>query len=252
MFYLRILLGVLAFLATAVYGVAIAVVRRDKSRVAHDYARALARWMRPALGVRVVVHHEERMYAARPCIYISNHQTVFDVPVLAGLYPADTVVIAKREIRKIPFFGWLYEVTGNVLIDRSDRSQAVGRLKEAEAAILERGASVWIFPEGTRGKVPGRMLPFKKGAFHMAVATGAPLVPVVVSPLRPIFDVPRRRIHPGTAEVVVLEPIPTAGLGEADIPALIDEAQERMQAALDALSARRLAAGAAPAELPGG
>lgn len=245
MFYLRILLGVLAFVATAFYGVAIAVVRRDKSCVARDYAHALARWMRPALGVRVLVHHEERLYAARPCIYISNHQTVFDVPVLAGLYPAGTVVIAKREIRKIPFFGWLYEVTGNVLIDRSDRTQAVGRLKEAEAAILERGASVWIFPEGTRGKVPGEMLPFKKGAFHMAVATGVPLVPVVVSPLRPIFDMQRRRIRPGTAEVEVLEPIPTAGLTEDDIPALIEVTHDRMQAAQDELSARHLGAGAA-------
>lgn len=239
MFYLRLALGVLAFIAASAYGIGIAVLRRDRSLVAHDYARLLARLMRSALGLRVVVHGEENLYAQRPCIYISNHQSVFDVPILAGIYPPATVVIAKREIRKIPLFGWLYEVTGNVLIDRADRQQSVGRMKEAEEAIMERGASVWIFPEGTRGKIPGELLPFKKGAFYMAIASGAPLVPIVVSPLRELLDMKNRRIRSGTAEIRVLAPISAAGLTEADISSLMDTAQGRMQTALTEMARSR-------------
>jgi 1-acyl-sn-glycerol-3-phosphate acyltransferase len=232
MFYLRLTLGVLAFIAASAYGIGIAVLRRDRSRVAHDFARVLSRLMRRALALRVVVRGEENLYAQRPCIYISNHQSVFDVPILAGIYPPETVVIAKREIRKIPLFGWLYEVTGNVLIDRADRQQSVGRMKEAEEAIMERGASVWIFPEGTRGKNPGELLPFKKGAFYMAIASGAPLVPIVVSPLRELFDMKNRRIRSGTAEIRVLDPAPAKGLTEADVLPLMEIVHGRMQTAL--------------------
>lgn len=237
MFYLRMALGLAGFLVSAVYGVAIAVLRRDRAKVAHDYAQMLARVMQPLLGLRVEVEGREHLLAHRPCIYIANHQSVYDVPILAGLYPPDTVVIAKKEIRSIPFFGWLYAITGNILIDRAHNQSAVGRLREAEEAILSRRVSVWIFPEGTRATVPGELLPFKKGAFYMAVATGAPLVPVVVSPIRPLFDPKRRIARAGRVRVRVLEPIPTRGLSEADIPALISNARARMQASLNELAA---------------
>lgn len=252
MFYLRIALGLLAFVAASVYGIGIAVLRRDRSRVAHDYARMMARLMRPPLGIRTRVIGREHLLQQRPCIYVANHQSAFDVPVLADLYPPDTVVIGKKELRQIPFFGWLYAVTGNILIDRSNNAGAVGRLREAEEAIRQRGVSVWIFPEGTRGKEPGRLLPFKKGAFYMAVATGAPLVPVVAEPLRPFFDVTRRRIRTGTVEVRVLEPIPTTGLTEADVVPLLNETWARMQQALDQMAGGpRLHAGA-ERDAPGG
>jgi 1-acyl-sn-glycerol-3-phosphate acyltransferase len=232
MFYLRVALTILAFLAAAAYGIGIALVRRDRSRVAHDYARLLARLVRPALGLRVRIRGRENLLAQRPCIYIVNHQSIVDVPVLAEIFPPDTVVIGKKELRRIPLFGWLYERTGNILIDRADSHRAVGRMREAEQAILERGVSVWVFPEGTRGRVPGELLPFKKGAFHMAIATGAPLVPVVVSPLAERVDLERRRIRPGPVEVRVLEPIPARGLRDSDLGALLALAHARMQAAL--------------------
>lgn len=239
MFSLRVLGGVLGFLAASVYGVAIAALRRDRSLVARDYARMLVRLMRPPLGIRVEVEGRGNLLAETPCIYVANHQSVYDVPILAELYPPGTVVIGKKEIRHIPLFGWLYRVTGNVLIDRAHNPSAVGRLREAEEAILSRRVSVWIFPEGTRGDTPGELLPFKKGAFHMGAATGAPLVPVVVSPVRPLFDPARRRARAGTVRVRVLEPIPTRGLAEADVPALMALTHARMQAALDDLSGTR-------------
>lgn len=239
MFYVRVALALLAFLAASVYGVAIALLRRDRSRVAYDYATLLYRLQQPALGMRVRITGEERLRAYRPCIFIANHQSVLDVPVLAQAFAPGSVVIAKKQLRYIPFFGWIYTATGNILIDRKDNRSAVGRLKEVEEAIRERGAAVWIFPEGTRGREPGRLLPFKKGAFYMAVATGAPLVPVVVSPLAPRMSVPGRRMEPGDVEIRVLEPIPTAGLTEDDVLPLLHEARRRMAAALSDMAVER-------------
>lgn len=236
MFYLRTGLALLGFIVASTYAIGIALVRRDRSRVAYDYAQAMVRLMRPPLGLKVNVEGQEHMTAQRPCIYIVNHQSAFDVPVLAELHLPDTVIIGKKELRNIPFFGWLYEATGNILIDRSNTSRAVGRMREAEVAIRERGVSVWIFPEGTRGKVPGQLLPFKKGAFYMAVAAGVPIVPVVVGPVAEIFDVGRRKIRPGTVQVRVLEPISTEEYDEQKIDRLINTARDRMAATLAELS----------------
>jgi 1-acyl-sn-glycerol-3-phosphate acyltransferase len=239
MFYLRMLAAALAFVAASTYGVAIALARRDRSRVAHDYAQLLARWIPPIFRQKVTVHGAEHLTAHRPCIFIANHQSLLDVPVLGGCFKPGSVVIAKKEVRSVPFFGWLYAVTGNLLIDRGNTAQSVGMLRAAEDAIRERRVAVWIFPEGTRSKVPGELLPFKKGSFRMAVATGAPLVPVVASPLKPHSDLVRRRLDPNHIDIRVLEPIPTAGLGEADVMALMEEAQRRMGAVLAEMAAER-------------
>lgn len=240
MFYLRVLLAALGFAAASAYAIAITLVRRDRSLVARDYGRTLARLVQPVIGMRVAVRGEENLYRDRPCVYICNHQSAFDVPLLGSVFPSETVIVAKKEIRDIPLFGWIFEATGNIRIDRSDRGQSVGRLREAEEAIRTRRASVWIFPEGTRGREPGKLLPFKRGAFHMAAATGVPLVPVVVAPLQERCDVKRRLIRPGTVELEVLEPIPTAGGREEDVTALLREAELRMGAALARLHEGRL------------
>ena len=236
MFYLRVGLSLLGFVIASLYAIALALARRDRSRVAYDYAMAMARLMRPPLGLDVEVEGRNNILAQRPCIYIANHQSAYDVPVLAELHTPHTVIIGKKELARIPLFGWLYRVTGNVLIDRANRANAVGRLREAEAAIRERGVSVWIFPEGTRGNTPGKLLPFKKGAFYMAIATGAPLVPVVVGPVTEVFDLERRLARPGTVRVRVLEPIQTAGLKDDDVETLIATARGRMTDALTELA----------------
>jgi 1-acyl-sn-glycerol-3-phosphate acyltransferase len=239
MFYLRVGLSLLGFVGASIYAIVLAAVRRDRSRVAYDYAMAMVRLMRPPLGLRVRVSGREHLDAQRPCIYIANHQSAYDVPVLAELHTPDTVIIGKKELSHIPLFGWLYRVTGNILIDRANRANAVGRLREAELAIRERQVSVWIFPEGTRGNTPGVLLPFKKGAFYMAIATGAPLVPVVVGPVSDVFDLSQRLARPGTVSVRVLEPIPTAGLRESDLGELMALARLRMSAALAELAAEQ-------------
>jgi 1-acyl-sn-glycerol-3-phosphate acyltransferase len=234
MFYLRVLAAFLAFVAASLYGALLALVRRDRRDVAADYARVLARLMLPPLGMRVVIRNEAGLYAARPCVFICNHQSALDVPILAACFRTGSVIIAKREVGGIPFFGWIYRATGNLLIDRSDTEQAVGRLKVAEEAVRGRKAAVWIFPEGTRGPGNGLLLPFKKGGFRIAVHTGAPLVPVVVAPLKPSFDIGTRTLRRGRVVVTILDPIATGGVGEDGIVPLMEAAHERMEAVLHA------------------
>jgi 1-acyl-sn-glycerol-3-phosphate acyltransferase len=232
MFYLRLAAALLAFVAASLWGIALALVRRDRRDVAADYARVLARLMLPPLGMRVVIRNEAGLYASRPCVFICNHQSSLDVPILAACFRTGSVIIAKREVGRIPFFGWIYRVTGNLLIDRSDTEQAVARLKVAEEAVRARKAAVWIFPEGTRGPGDGRLLPFKKGGFRIAVGTGAPLVPVVVAPLRPNFSIGMRTLRPGGVIVTLLDPIPTDGVDEDGLVPLMEAAHERMEAVL--------------------
>jgi 1-acyl-sn-glycerol-3-phosphate acyltransferase len=232
MFWIRFLGAIGGFVAASLYGIFSAVVRRDRSLVARDYARALARTMHPPLGLNVQVEGQANLLASRPCVYVVNHQSAFDVPILAPLYPADTVLIAKKELRSIPLFGWLYAATGNILIDRGNNPRAVQRLKEAEEAIRERGVSVWVFPEGTRGKTRGELLPFKKGAFYLAIATQVPIVPIVVSPVLDLFDVRGRSLRRGTIQIRVLDPLPTEGTTEKDVLEVIEAVHSRMSAAL--------------------
>jgi 1-acyl-sn-glycerol-3-phosphate acyltransferase len=234
MFYPRVLAALLGFVAASLWGLALALVRRDRRDVAADYARVLARLMLRPLGMRLVIRNEAGLYAARPCVFICNHQSALDVPILAACFRTGSVIIAKREVGSIPFFGWIYRATGNLLIDRSDTEQAVGRLKVAEEAVRARKAAVWIFPEGTRGPGNGLLLPFKKGGFRTAVHTGAPLVPVVISPLKPSFDLGARRLERAGVIVTILDSIPTEGTGEDGIIPLMERAHERMEAVLHA------------------
>jgi 1-acyl-sn-glycerol-3-phosphate acyltransferase len=234
----RLAAGVAGFVIASLYAIGLTLVKRDRSHVPVDYARALQRLVQPPLGMRVEILGGENLRRALPCVYVVNHQSAFDVPVLSGLYPERTVLIAKKELRKLPLFGWLYEATGNILIDRAHNPSAVQRLREAEEAIRERGVSVWMFPEGTRGRVPGEILPFKKGAFHLAIAAGVPIVPIVVSPVLRLYDVKRWAIRPGTIQVRVLEPISTAGRTEADVPEILELTRSRMAEALRELETR--------------
>lgn len=228
MFYLRLFLAVSGVGLASIYGIVLSLLRRDRTAVPRDYARAMRRIVHPILGLDVRVEGKEHLTSRQPCVYVVNHQSTFDVPVLSGIYPAGTVLVAKKELRNIPLFGWLYEATGNILIDRGHNTSAVQRLREAEEAIRDRGVSVWMFPEGTRGRTSGKILPFKKGAFYLAIAAQVPIVPIVVSPVLELFNVSKRYLRGGSIQVRVLPPTPTEGLTDKDVSELMDRVHRRM------------------------
>ncbi len=115
-----------------------------------------------------------------PAVIISNHQDNFDLFIIGGIVPHNTVSMGKKIIRLFPFFGQAYWLSGQILIDRKRKKKAMGTMNQAAKQMKNKGMKVWIMPEGTRSRGKG-LLPFKKGAFHLAVQTGFPIIPVVIS-----------------------------------------------------------------------
>lgn len=205
-FYARIGLAAFAFLPVTVFFCLMAVLFWGHRRIACWYGRVLGHVVAFLLGVRVVVGHHERM-PKDPCIYVGNHQSNLDAVFAGVVFPPHTVVIAKREILFFPLFGLFFLATRNILIDRADRAKAIAGLDKAVAALRREGRSVWIYPEGTRNRGDEPLGPFKKGAFHMAIAAGVPIVPIVMAPIRERVDLAARRLYGGSLLIDVLEPI---------------------------------------------
>lgn len=160
-------------------------------------------------GIRLDVHGEENLWARRPAVFIFNHQSAVDVLLLCKLLRRDFVGVAKQEARANPLFGPAFAAAGTVFIDRSNHSKALEALRPAIAA-LRRGTSLVIAPEGTRSSTP-RIGPFKKGAFHMAMGAGVPIVPIVFRNALDALPKHGLIIRPATVEVVVQRPIATEG-----------------------------------------
>lgn len=162
----------------------------NSSSLDFDYASALSRGFTRALNLEYEIRNEERLTASQPCVYAANHRSNLDLITLARIFPPDTIVIGKREVLKVPLFGTIFEQGGNIAIDRSNQEDARAGFAEAERALVEGKRSIWVFPEGTRNHGRG-LLPFKKGAFHLARNANVPVVPIVCA-------VPDRWIDPRT------------------------------------------------------
>ncbi|UTL82504.1 lysophospholipid acyltransferase family protein [Pseudomonas putida] len=229
LYCLRMLLLALHFLLVGAIGLLIGLLRpfnRDNSRIfARLYSRP-ATWL-----LRIKVEAEVGPLWDQPpgCVIIANHQSNFDLFILGHVVPRRTVAIGKKSLGWIPLFGQLFWLGGNVLVDRKNAYQARKAL-QVTTRILRDDTSIWIFPEGTRNP-EDQLLAFKKGAFHMALEAGVPIVPVCVSRYarRLGLNSWRRR----TVIVRSLPPINTEGLTQQDIPTLIEQCRGQMQQCID-------------------
>lgn len=197
-----------AGLATGVAaGLGMGLLNRDR-RTALTVAAAISSELALAgAGVSLEVEGQEHLWTSRPAVFVFNHQSQLDVIVLMALLRRDFTGVAKKELSKDPTFaamGWLADVA---YVDRTDGVAA----REALAPALESlssGTSLVIAPEGTRSPTP-RLLPFKKGAFHLAMQAGVPMVPVVIRNAGEIMPAHSVILSPGTVQVRILPPIPT-------------------------------------------
>ncbi len=217
-------IGILAIVA-GLFGV------KDRPNGIYDFVpRKWSRIMLMAAGVKVTVHGEEKLVAGEPHIFVSNHLSWFDIPSLAGYLPRYKFV-AKASLFKIPVFGPAIRAVGMIPIERENRKAAFESLQVAADKIKE-GNSVVIYPEGTRGTgYPLR--PFKKGPFVLAIASGVPVVPVLLHGTLEVFGKTSRSVRPGPVDIHLLEPIPTAGLSYGDRETLANDVRERMAAELE-------------------
>ncbi len=176
----------------------------------HRLARVWGRSILAVSGVRVTIRGLERIDPARAYVFMSNHQSNFDIPVLLGHLPVQFRWLAKAELFRIPIFGRAMRAAGYISIDRSNRDAAFESLEQA-AARTRSGASIMIFPEGTRS-LDGSLKPFKKGGFVMAITAGVPIVPVAIGGTHAIMPKNTLLIRPRDVTLEILEPIDTAGV----------------------------------------
>jgi len=190
--------------------IVVVVAWRDE-RAAYRICRVWARLNLLVCGVRVRTRRLAPLDPAKPHVFMSNHRSQFDILALVAALPEFQLRwVAKKELERVPVFGWALRHTGHIIIDRSDREQAVATLNAA-AAKMATGISVMIFPEGTRALPDEDLLPFKKGGFMLALDAGFPIVPIAVRGSADVLPSHSWRARSGTIDVVVGPPIPVQG-----------------------------------------
>ena len=188
--------------------------------VARVWSQSILMGSRVHVGVRGLANIKpDKSY-----VYMANHQSNFDIPVLLGYLPVQFRWLAKAELFKIPVFGRAMLGAGYVKIDRFNRKSAFESIEKA-AQRMKDGVSVMIFPEGTRSK-DGSVQPFKKGGFVMAIQSGVPIIPVILRGTWPIMAKSSLRINPGDVEMEIGEPIDTSGYSMETKEELMDRVRD--------------------------
>jgi 1-acyl-sn-glycerol-3-phosphate acyltransferase len=163
-------------------------------------------------------------------LVVANHQSFLDIFVLCNI-PREMKWVAKKELFKIPMFGWGLSLAGDICLDRGDTASALMVMEKARR-YLRNGMNVMIFPEGTRSE-DGSLLPFRPGAFKLAVETGAPVLPIAVSGSAQGMPKGSPWVRPTKITVRILEPVPTSGLKGRDVRRLRDDVRDRIARALE-------------------
>lgn len=162
-------------------------------------------------------------------IFMSNHESQLDPPILVAALPVPAVYVAKKELKYVPFIGWAGWAAGVIFIDRADRERAIRSIRDA-ATQIRGGKNVVIFPEGTRSR-SGGMLPFKKGGFALAQEAGVPIVPMATVGGHEVLPPGSVRLRPGPYRVAVGDPVEPAGFPDRE--ALMAEVRRRIESLVD-------------------
>lgn len=190
------------------------------------FGYAVARVGRFFLGMKRPLEGAENIPEDRPVVVIANHQHNDDLFVMADLLPRRTVTVGKSALIWVPFFGQVFWLGGNVILNRARSGKSVAAMQATTDAITTENKSVWIFPEGTRSHGDG-LQSFKKGAFHVAIASGAPIVPVCAS----VYHDRVTGLTGGREAVAVrvLPPVETRGLTTDNLPELMESCHRMME-----------------------
>jgi 1-acyl-sn-glycerol-3-phosphate acyltransferase len=163
----------------------------------------IARFGIYAAGVRVQLHGIENVPAGRPCIFMANHASNLDPPILLPLIPGHTSILMKSSLMRIPILGTAMRMGKFVPVDRGTSPEGGRRSVIAAASAIRSGLHLLVFPEGTRSP-DGHLASFKKGPFFLAERTGAPIIPVAIAGTQCLMPKDSAAIHPGTVQVTYL------------------------------------------------
>ena len=212
-----------------------ALAAGDMQLVEELVNKHIPHWSRGILkvtGVSLSVEGLENIPKDTACVFVGNHRSYYDIPILLTALDAPHGILAKEELEKIPLLNRWMKLLGCVFVKRDDIRASVKALNDA-TAIVESGRSFVIFPEGTRYKgEEGGAGEFKAGAFRIAIKTGVPVVPVAISGARDLFEGHGLRATPGDIRVRILPAIQTAGMSKAEQKQLPDAVRQTILAQL--------------------
>ncbi|HIF9086718.1 TPA: 1-acylglycerol-3-phosphate O-acyltransferase [Photobacterium damselae] len=231
-FLLRIIAVAIFAIVTFVFGCGYCLLSPRNPKHVYTFGRIFSKMSR-VLGIKLEFRYADGADKVGPAVYIANHQNNYDLFTVSGAIMPRTVTVGKKSLVWMPLFGQLYWITGNILIDRANRSKAVGTIGQVVETIKQNKVSVWMFPEGTRSRGRG-LLPFKTGAFHAAIGANVPVVPIVCSSTE---HVKLNRWDNGVVIVEVMPVVSTDGLSKEDVRKLSDECRTMMEQKLNELNA---------------
>ena len=179
---------------------------------AHWCARTWSHLILMTSGVKVRAVGLERLEPGKTYVFVANHQSLYDIPILFWSLPYQLRIIAKESLGNIPFIGWHLRRTGHMLVDRRHPGRKIFTMA---TRLTANGLSLIVFPEGTRSR-DGRVARFKGGSFFLALEAGLPVVPISVVGSRHVMLRGRVTSYPGEVRLVIHEPIDTRGLAGSD------------------------------------
>ncbi|KAG7663225.1 SLC1 [[Candida] subhashii] len=235
-FYLKSVIFGSLIAGCAIYGVVASIILRLCNKLEYaqySVARAFYNVFGLTMGLKINIKNEHYLKAL-PAICICNHQSALDIFVMGKVFQPGYTVTSKKSLKYVPFLGWFMALSGTFFLDRSRGEKARKVLETALVSLKKEKRALFIFPEGTRsGAEELTMLPFKKGAFHIAKQAGIPIIPVVVSNTSTIFNSRRKIFKGGEINVEILPPVSTAELEtNEDVKNLCDKVREDMLEAL--------------------
>ena len=179
----------------------------------------------PIFGIKLELRMPEGVLERGQHVYIANHQNNWDLFTVSSAVTPNVVTVGKKSLVWMPLFGQIYWLTGNILIDRENKSKAKGTIDQVIKSMKESSVSIWMFPEGTRSRGRG-LLPFKTGAFHAAVAAQFPVIPIVCSSTN---DIKLNRWNNGHVIVEILDPVDVSEYGRENVRKLATHCRNVMK-----------------------
>lgn len=206
--FIRSVAATVSLIPSAAAGLPIWALTGSKSEARNFATSVFADVSSALIGLNLVVRNEHHLWDNRPAVFVFNHQSKADVVILARLLRRDIAGVGKKEIRDMPLIGKTLELAGTIFIDRENSASAIEAMKPLVDAMRNQGKSVVISPEGTRSITP-KLSPFKKGAFHLAIQAGVPVVPIVIHNAGDVAPKGDFTFRPATVEVDVLPAVDT-------------------------------------------
>ena len=205
--------------------------RTLRIRIGNFCGKMIGPFITRIVGTKLINPDHEKLKSLTPAIFVTNHSSALDVFISMGLCPYGGCGVGKKEVAKIPFFGWAYWLSGHLLIERSNREKAVDSMSKLSDFVNKNNLSIWIWPEGTRS-MNGKLIPFKKGFVHLALATGLPIVPIVLHGAHERWPAKTMQFYPGDVRVEVLDSIQTDTWTKENIDEHVEEVKGLMAKAL--------------------